>query len=129
MNDTVLERGREAASRGRARGAADPADGDVAGGVLPALQKLAGEARQEEGLLRNVAVALGNRGSPEAVPVLAAALNDEEPLIRGHSAWALGRIGGEAVRQASARPPLSLREPHRDPERTTSPPRQVNRSQ
>jgi epoxyqueuosine reductase len=28
------------------------------------------------------------------------ALNDEEPLIRGHAAWALGRIGTEAARQA-----------------------------
>ncbi len=48
---------------------------------------------KRRGLLRNVAVALGNWGSPEAVPVLAKALNDEEPLIRGHAAWALGRIG------------------------------------
>jgi epoxyqueuosine reductase len=47
---------------------------------------------KRRGLLRNVAVALGNRGSPEAVPVLAAALSDTEPLIRGHAAWALGRI-------------------------------------
>ncbi|MBI4540785.1 MAG: tRNA epoxyqueuosine(34) reductase QueG [Gemmatimonadetes bacterium] len=45
------------------------------------------------GFLRNVAVALGNWGSPEAVPVLAAALSDPEPLVRGHVAWALGRIG------------------------------------
>jgi epoxyqueuosine reductase len=52
------------------------------------------------GLLRNVAVALGNWGSPEAVPALAAALNDEEPLVRGHAAWALGRIGTQAARQA-----------------------------
>jgi len=44
------------------------------------------------GLLRNVAVALGNWGSWEAVPALVAALDDPEPLIRGHSAWALGRI-------------------------------------
>ncbi len=48
---------------------------------------------KRRGLLRNVAVALGNWGSPEAVPVLAAGLHDEEPLIRGHAAWALGRIG------------------------------------
>lgn len=47
---------------------------------------------KRRGLLRNVAVALGNWGAPEAVPALAAALNDEEPLIRGHAAWALGRI-------------------------------------
>ncbi|HEX8360293.1 MAG TPA: tRNA epoxyqueuosine(34) reductase QueG, partial [Longimicrobium sp.] len=55
---------------------------------------------KRRGLLRNVAVALGNWGSPEAVPALAVALNDEEPLVRGHAAWALGRIGTEAARQA-----------------------------
>ena len=47
---------------------------------------------RRRGLLRNVAVALGNWGSPDAVPALAIALNDEEPLVRGHAAWALGRI-------------------------------------
>ena len=47
-----------------------------------------------------MAVALGNWASPEAVPALAIALNDEEPLVRGHAAWALGRIGTEAARQA-----------------------------
>jgi epoxyqueuosine reductase len=45
------------------------------------------------GFLRNVAVALGNWGSSEAAPVLAAALSDPEPLVRGHAAWALGEIG------------------------------------
>jgi epoxyqueuosine reductase len=48
---------------------------------------------KRRGLLRNVAVALGNWGSPEVVPALVAALDDEEPLVRGHAAWALGRIG------------------------------------
>jgi hypothetical protein len=48
---------------------------------------------KRRGLLRNVAVALGNWGAPEAGPALARALNDDEPLIRGHAAWALGRIG------------------------------------
>jgi len=57
---------------------------------------------KRRGLLRNVAVALGNWGSPEAVPSLAIALNDEEPLVRGHAAWALGRIGTEAALQALA---------------------------
>ena len=47
---------------------------------------------RRRGLLRNVAVALGNWGDPVAVPVLAGALRDPEPLIRGHAAWALGRI-------------------------------------
>ena len=41
---------------------------------------------------RNVAVALGNWGDPAAVPALTSALRDPEPLIRGHAAWALGRI-------------------------------------
>jgi epoxyqueuosine reductase len=50
---------------------------------------------KRRGLLRNVAVALGNWGAPEAVPALAIALNDEEPLVRGHAAWALGRIPDE----------------------------------
>jgi len=45
------------------------------------------------GFLRNVAVALGNWSSPEAVPALVRALEDAEPLVRGHAAWALGRIG------------------------------------
>ncbi|HEX6133727.1 MAG TPA: tRNA epoxyqueuosine(34) reductase QueG [Longimicrobiales bacterium] len=44
------------------------------------------------GFRRNVAVALGNWGSSEAVPVLVRALLDAEPLVRGHAAWALGEI-------------------------------------
>jgi hypothetical protein len=55
---------------------------------------------KRRGLLRNVAVALGNWGSPEAVPVLAASLWDSEPLIRGHASWALGRIGTEEALEA-----------------------------
>ena len=47
---------------------------------------------KRRGLLRSVAVALGNWGSREAVPELARALDDPEPLIRGHAAWALGEI-------------------------------------
>jgi epoxyqueuosine reductase len=47
-----------------------------------------------EGLRRNAAVALGNIGDPAAVPALTRALNCDSPLVRGHAAWALGRIGG-----------------------------------
>ncbi len=61
---------------------------------------------KRRGLLRNVTIALGNWGDPAAVPGLAGALADAEPLVRGHAAWALGRIGtGEArraLRQALA---------------------------
>jgi|YNPNPStandDraft_1061719.scaffolds.fasta_scaffold39537_2 epoxyqueuosine reductase len=46
------------------------------------------------GLRRNIAVALGNSGDPEAIPALRRALRDPEPLIRGHAAWALGRFAG-----------------------------------
>ena len=55
---------------------------------------------KRRGLLRNVAVALGNWGDPQAVPALSRALEDLEPLIRGHVAWALGRIGGPEARAA-----------------------------
>ena len=47
---------------------------------------------KRRGFLRNVAVALGNWGSPEALPVLEQALRDPEPLIREHAAWAIKQI-------------------------------------
>ncbi|HXV62913.1 MAG TPA: tRNA epoxyqueuosine(34) reductase QueG [Vicinamibacteria bacterium] len=47
------------------------------------------------GFLRNVAVALGNSGATEAVPPLVQALSHEEPLVRGHAAWALGALGAD----------------------------------
>lgn len=49
------------------------------------------------GLRRNVAVALGNIGDPAAIPALVRALNGEPPLVRGHAAWALGRLGGDGA--------------------------------
>ncbi len=51
-------------------------------------------------LLRNVAVALGNWRAAAALPALIVALQDEEPLVRGHAAWAVGRIGGAEARRA-----------------------------
>lgn len=51
-------------------------------------------------LLRNVAVALGNWGDERAVPALVRALADVEALVRGHAAWALGRIGGQVGQDA-----------------------------
>jgi epoxyqueuosine reductase len=52
---------------------------------------------KRRGFLRNVAVALGNSKSREAIPALIHALNDEEPLVRGHAAWALGQIGSPSA--------------------------------
>jgi epoxyqueuosine reductase len=50
-----------------------------------------------------VAVALGNRRDPSAVPALTRGLVDGEPLVRRHAAWALGRIGGGGARAALGR--------------------------
>jgi len=47
-----------------------------------------------------VAVALGNIGSMNAVAPLAAALGNEEPLVRSHAAWALGKPGGAVLTAA-----------------------------
>jgi epoxyqueuosine reductase len=45
-----------------------------------------------DGFLRNVCVALGNRGDPAALPALRKALADESELVREHAAWAIERI-------------------------------------
>jgi epoxyqueuosine reductase len=57
------------------------------------------------GFLRNTMIALGNCARPAvAAPPLAAALEHPEPLVRGHAAWALGRLGELAA--------LRARQPH-----------------
>ncbi len=51
--------------------------------------------------VRNVAVALGNLRDRRAVAGLARALlGDVDPVVRGHAAWSLGRIGGPAASAA-----------------------------
>jgi epoxyqueuosine reductase len=44
-------------------------------------------------LLRNVAVALGNTGSPDAIAPLVHLMRHPQPLVRAHAAWALGQLG------------------------------------
>jgi epoxyqueuosine reductase len=61
------------------------------------------------GLRRNAAVVLGNLGDPAAVPALAAALGDEDAIVRGHAAWALGRL------ESGARPLRTALASERDP--------------
>ena len=46
---------------------------------------------KRRGLLRSAAIALGNRPHAPSFDALAAALADEEPVVRGAAAWALGR--------------------------------------
>ena len=55
-------------------------------------------------LLRNVAVALGNAGTPSQLPALVQALGREGPLVRQHLVWALGEI---ARRHPAAAPAVS----------------------
>jgi epoxyqueuosine reductase len=62
---------------------------------------------RREGLARNAAVALGNRGQADAVSAVVPALSHADPTVRGHAAWALGRLGGAgagtALRSARVR--------------------------
>ncbi len=48
-------------------------------------------------LLRNIAVALGNTGSEDAVPALVILLAHRNPLVRLHAAWALGHLKATAI--------------------------------
>jgi epoxyqueuosine reductase len=93
--------------------------GDVAAPDLHALLRVRGEGlralratamgwRGAAVLRRNAAVALGNGLDRADVPALADALRDDgSPLVRGHAAWALGRIGSPralaALRSAAAK--------------------------
>jgi epoxyqueuosine reductase len=67
-------------------------------------------------LRRNAAVALGNGLDRSTVPALEAALcDDPHPLVRGHVAWALGRIGSPRAvaalrRRAPEEPDAAVRE-------------------
>jgi epoxyqueuosine reductase len=59
---------------------------------------------KRRGLARNAAIALGNVGSDADLPVLIGAMSvHDEPVVRGHAAWAAGRIGGPAARAALER--------------------------
>jgi epoxyqueuosine reductase len=55
---------------------------------------------KRRGLLRNAAIVLGNQRAPEGLKPLISGLNDEEPLVRASSAWALGRYENEEARRA-----------------------------
>ena len=97
-----------------AEAAFGPRPGLFAPQLIPLLSLTDAEFRQRfrgspilrakrRGFLRNVAVALGNLKSLEAVPALIASLDDAEPLVRGHAGWALGEIGSQAAVEALQR--------------------------
>lgn len=55
---------------------------------------------RRRGYLRNICVALGNQPDSVSIPAIAnVLLNDPEPLVRGHAAWALGNIGIPSAHQ------------------------------
>jgi epoxyqueuosine reductase len=56
-----------------------------------------------DGLKRNVAVAMGNRRDPGYIGPLAEALESGSPVVRRHSAWALGEIGTAEAKQTLQR--------------------------
>ncbi|MGC4191529.1 MAG: tRNA epoxyqueuosine(34) reductase QueG [Thermomicrobiales bacterium] len=59
---------------------------------------------KRRGLARNAAIAIGNTGTDEDISVLIEVLEThDEPLVRGHAAWALGRLGGRTARLALER--------------------------
>jgi epoxyqueuosine reductase len=47
---------------------------------------------KRRGYLRNIAVATGNHGNRNDIPVLEKALEDSEPLVKEHAKWAIDRI-------------------------------------
>jgi len=72
--------------------------------------KTAVKRAKRRGLLRNVAIALGNSGNSAAVPILAQSLRDEpEALVRAHAAWALGCF--DTIEARGALTTARMREP------------------
>jgi len=61
---------------------------------------------KRRGFLRNVCVALGNKGTAEDLPALRAAVADHEQLVRDHAAWAIARI--ESREERSHQPRCSI---------------------
>jgi len=57
---------------------------------------------KQEGLQRNAAIAMGNRGDRRYVPALIHALDDPSTVVRRHAAWALARVGGAQALRALA---------------------------
>lgn len=60
---------------------------------------------KRRGLARSAAIALGNRPDAASFSALAGALADDDPVIRGAAAWALGRwrlAGGDLAARSTA---------------------------
>jgi len=49
---------------------------------------------KRRGYLRNIAVATGNTGSREDLPMLNQAVDDADPMVKRHAQWAMDQING-----------------------------------
>ena len=57
--------------------------------------------RPIEAIKRNAVLALGNIGNPKAIlPLITTLKEDSNSMVRGHTAWALGKIGGKKEKSA-----------------------------
>jgi len=50
---------------------------------------------RRKGFLKNILVVMGNSGSKEFIPDIKEYLNDEDPIVRAHAAWALSKLDGD----------------------------------
>jgi len=50
---------------------------------------------KRRGLLRNIMVAIGNSGNKDFIAHAKICLQDEEPLVRAHAAWALSKLDSD----------------------------------
>jgi epoxyqueuosine reductase len=83
---------------------AERAELDLAGlmrlGAGDYVERFRGSAMKRakrQGLRRNATIAAGNRRDPAVASALFELLGDADPLLRGHAAWALGRLDGADV--------------------------------
>jgi epoxyqueuosine reductase len=51
-------------------------------------------------LVRNACLAAANGEQTDLAPLLAGLLDDASPIVRGHAAWALGKVAGQGAREA-----------------------------
>ncbi len=59
---------------------------------------------KRRGLLRNLAVAIGNAGSQEHEPLLESLLQDDDPIVREHAAWGLDHLRDRIAAEGGPRP-------------------------
>ena len=95
---------REALAGKDARALARELLGMTQGGFSAAFKGSPMKRAKPPAMQRNAAVVLGNVGTADDANVLTRALDDVEPLVREHAAWALERLLVERDARARSRP-------------------------